>query len=48
MALEATGRAKRARAELVKLTIIGIRDRWTELAREKLKTPAAGKKGKTP
>ncbi len=48
VALEATGRAKRGRVELVKLTTTGIRDRWTELAREKLKTPAVGKKGKTP
>ena len=47
-ALEATGRADRARVELAKLAATGIRDRWTEMAREKLKSPAGGKKGKTP
>jgi len=48
MALEATGRAGRARTELAKLVSIGIRDQWTELARKKLKTSAGAKKGKTP
>ena len=47
-ALEATGRADRARVELAKLAAAGIRDRWTEMAREKLKSPAGGKKEKTP
>ena len=48
VALEETGRASRARAELAKLAATGIQDRWTGLAREKLKKAAGGKKGNTP
>ena len=48
VALEETGRASRARTELAKLVATGIQDRWTGLAREKLKKAAGGKKGNTP
>ena len=48
VALEATGRSKRARTELAKLASTGIRDRWTVMAREKLKESTGGKKGATP
>ena len=48
VALEETGRVSRARGELAKLVATGIQDRWTGLAREKLKKAAGEKKGNTP